>query len=86
MASGKLGPPEIGAITYMMSKKGYLGDDPHGPWRPHLMFFMPPQMRTADWGADSAGAPVSGSAAPGAPYTMFYVPVAKWSDGTPDGS
>src|SRR5580692_3977552 len=36
MAAGRYPPAEAGAITYMMSKEGYLGDGPHGPWRPHL--------------------------------------------------
>jgi hypothetical protein len=84
MAAGKLKVPMIGAITYMLSKDGYLGDGPHGPWHPHLMFFMPPSVKTADWGANLPGTRVLGSDADVDPYTMFYVPVPKWSDGTPD--
>ena len=83
VAAGDIHPPEIGALTYMMSKDGYLGDVPHGPWHPHLMFFMPP-MPTRDWGADLPGTQVFGSEAGVDPWTMFYVPVADWSDGTPD--
>ena len=83
VAAGDIHPPEIGALTYMMSKDGYLGDVPHGPWHPHLMFFMPP-MPTVDWGADLPGTQVFGSEAGVDPWTMFYVPVAMWSDGTPD--
>jgi hypothetical protein len=85
MAAGKIPTPEVGALTFMMAKHGYLGDGPHGPWHPHLMFFMPP-MPTADWGADLPGTHVFGSAAGVDPYTMFYVPVATWSDGTPDAN
>jgi hypothetical protein len=82
MAAGRYPPAEAGAITYMMSKEGYLGDGPHGPWRPHLMFYMPP-MPTADWGADLPGTGVYSTEAGIDPYTMFYIPVGAWSDGTP---
>lgn len=84
MTAGKIPAPEVGAITFMMSKDGYLGDGPHGPWRPHLMFYMPATVRTSDWGADLAGTHVLASEAGVDPYTIFYVPVATWSDGTPD--
>jgi hypothetical protein len=82
MAAGRYPPAEAGAITYMMSKEGYLGDGPHGPWRPHLMFYMPP-MPSAVWGADLPGTGVYSTEAGIDPYTMFYIPVGAWSDGTP---
>ncbi len=85
MAAGKFPPAARGSITYMMSKKGYLGDGPHGPWRPHLMFYMPPSVPLSDWGSGEMGTGVFGTAAGINPYTMFYIPVATWSDGTPDG-
>jgi hypothetical protein len=84
MAAGKLPTPAIGGISYMMSKQGYLGDGPHGPWRPHLMWYMPASVKTSDWGADLAGSRVYSTEAGIDPWTMFYVPVATWSDGTPD--
>jgi len=83
LKSGKIPKPELGTVSYMLSKEGYLGDDAGGPWHPHVMFYMPP-MKTADWGADLAGSPVMSTAAGADPWTMFYVPVAEWSDGTPD--
>jgi hypothetical protein len=83
MAAGRFRQPEIGTITFMMSKGGYLGDDAGGPWHPHLMFFMPP-IPTSDWGADLPGSRVYSTEAGIDPYTMFYVPVPAWSDGTPD--
>jgi len=76
--------PAIGAMCYMLSKGGYLGDDAGGPWRPHLMFFMP-RADSADWGANIAHSPVI---LPGTPWSdafvTFLVPVSRWSDGTPD--
>jgi hypothetical protein len=84
MAAGKLLAPAIGGMSYMMSKQGYLGDGPHGPWRPHLMWYMPASVKTSDWGADLAGSRIYSTEAGIDPWTMFYVPVATWSDGTPD--
>lgn len=71
---------EPGGMCYMMSKQAYLTDEgDHG--LAHLMFYAPP---TADWGADLPNSPVmlgiKGSAA--IPFTVFLVPVTKWSDGT----
>jgi hypothetical protein len=83
VAAGKIRAPETGSLTFMMSKDGYLGDDANGPWRPHPMFYMPP-MPTADWGADLPGTRVFAAEAGVDPYTIFYVPVAVWSDGSPD--
>ena len=83
IAAHTFAAPEIGTLTYMMAKDAYLGDRPHGHWHPHIMFYLP-RMSTADWGADLAHSPVMSSESAIEPYTIFYVPVAKWSDGTPD--
>lgn len=83
MAAGQIPKPAVGAMNYMLSKQGNLGDKAGGPWRPHVMFYMPP-MPTADWGANLAGTPVQATKAGIDPYTMFYIPVGQWSDGTPD--
>ena len=76
---------EPGAMSYMLSKQGYLSDeDSHGGhWHPHVMFFVPFTEAKA-WGADLPGSPVL--AAEDAPerLTIFMVPVAEWSDGTAD--
>jgi hypothetical protein len=80
----KLPPLEAGALTYMMSKQGYLNDQAHN-WVPHLMFYFP-RAAGANWGADRPGSPVmlnpqfqNSSEA----ISVIMVPVTDWSDGTP---
>ena len=73
---------EPGAMCYMLSKDGYLNDEV-GHWHPHLMFFVP-QTDDTTWGADLPGSPILASKDPEDRLTIFMVPVAKWSDGTPD--
>ena len=79
-----LPPLEAGAMTYMMSKQGYLNDQARN-WTPHLMFYFP-RASGANWGADLDGAPPmlnpqfqeSAEA-----MSVIMVPVSHWSDGTP---
>jgi len=75
---------EGGAMSYMMSKKAYLTDSGEHNLC-HLMIYAPLTER-ASWGADLAGSPIMFAGqfqgAP-EPITVFLVPVAKWSDGTP---
>jgi hypothetical protein len=73
---------EYGAMCYMLSKQGNLGDG-NGHWRPHLMFFIP-LTEPETWGSGSPGAQLLGVKDPEDRLTIFMVPVAKWSDGTPD--
>ena len=40
IARHALPPLESGAMTYMMSKQGYLNDEARS-WVPHLMFYFP---------------------------------------------
>jgi hypothetical protein len=75
--------PEAGVITYMLAKDAYHSDRVHGSWHPHLMFFAP-TTSSADWGANLPGSPVMGGGDGIEPYTIFFVLVAKWSDGSPD--
>jgi hypothetical protein len=77
----ELPAPEPGAMCYMLSKQQYL-DDRAGNWRPHLMFFVP-LTDSAAWGADLPGSPILGAADKLNRLTVFLVPVANWSDGTP---
>jgi len=81
VAAGAITPPEPGAMCYMMAKGGYL-NDVGGHWHPHLMFFTP-RAKPADWGAGLAGSPVQGGDSGLEPVSTYFVPVAKWSDGTP---
>jgi hypothetical protein len=71
---------ESGAMCYMMSKQGYLNDGA-GHWRPHLMFFVPPTAAAA-WGANLDGSPILALEDHLERYTLFLVPIGKWSDGT----
>jgi hypothetical protein len=83
IAKNELPMPEAGAMSYMLSKEGNLGDSV-GHWRPHLMFHVP--KKDASWGADLAGSPVLYNDqyrdVP-EPEIIFMVPVFHWSDGTP---
>ena len=81
--------PEAGAMSYMMSKRAHL-HDADGRWHPHVMFYLAKTVAAA-WGANLEGSPIfaDGSvifAQEGTPepVTTFFVPVTKWSDGTPD--
>jgi hypothetical protein len=76
--------PEPGAMSYMMSRAGYL-NDALGHHVPHLMFYFPLTDK-ASWGADLPDSPVTLNpqfqGGP-EPITEFVIPVGKWSDGTP---
>ena len=78
----ELPPIELGAMCYMLSKQGYLGD-PVGHWHPHLMFFIS-QTDPAAWGAGLEGSPILSFNDKWEALTVFLVPVRQWSDGTPD--
>lgn len=78
----ELPEPEPGAMCYMLSKQGYLGDG-NGHWHPHLMFFVP-HTDAATWGADLSGSPVISFNDAVERMTVFLIPVRHWSDGTAD--
>jgi hypothetical protein len=81
VAAKEIMPPEPGAMCYMMSKDGYLGDSAGGHWHPHLMFYFP-HLDAADWGAGFKGSPVLGGPLLAEPASLFMVPVTVWSDGS----
>ena len=74
-------PPEPGAFGLMLSKNGYL-NHAHGPWYPHVMFFVP-RDHAADWGPNLDNSPTL--SADRGPYlsTLVMIPVLTWSDGSP---
>src|SRR5579863_2571330 len=83
MTKNELPTPEAGAMSYMMSKEGHLGDAV-GHWCPHLMFHVPKADETS-WGADLEGSPVlynNENRDVPEPETIFMVPVFYWSDGS----
>ena len=80
LASNDFPVPESGAMSYMMSKDGYLGDAT-GHWHAHIMFHVP-KVPAASWGANFAGSPVVVDTRDTPGQTIFMVPVAHWSDGT----
>jgi hypothetical protein len=81
LARNELPSPEPGAMSFMMSKDGYLSDT-DGHWHSHLMFHVP-KVAGASWGANLPGSPVvlDDREFP-EPQTIFMVPVSHWSDGT----
>jgi hypothetical protein len=81
-ASHRFTEPETGALSFMLSKQGYLNDEAAGPWLPHVMFFVPPG-KAGSWGEGLDGSPVL-AAVGGAPEpTVLFIPVPHWSDGSP---
>lgn len=80
IAAKQLAGPEAGAMSFMLSKDGYIAAAA-GHWHPHVMFWGPPGPGS-DWGADVPGSPVVSAPSDLMPFTVFFVPVRKWSDGT----
>jgi hypothetical protein len=80
-ADGTFKTPEPGAFGFMLSKEGYL-NHAHGPWYPHIMFFIP-RDQVASWGSDVDNSPTL--SVDRGPYlsTIVMVPVLDWSDGSP---
>ncbi len=82
VASRRFTTPERGSLSFMLSKQGYLGDRASGPWLPHVMFFLP-HGETAAWAAGLEDSPILGT--DGSPFepTVLFIPVRRWSDGSP---
>lgn len=83
VARKELPAPELGAMSFMMSKGGYLSDSA-GHWHSHLMFYIP-GTDSSSWGANLPGSPVvvddEHRKIPEQLIT-FLVPVSHWSDGS----
>jgi hypothetical protein len=73
---------EPGAMCYMLSKQGYLGDQA-GHYHPHLMFWAE-RTKPESWGAGTPCSPIVGKEEIPGRLTIFIIPVGKWSDGTTD--
>src|SRR5580698_6907673 len=89
LAANKYVLPEAGAMSYMLSKQGNL-HDADGHWHPHLMFYLA-NTDAAAWGANLEGSPmladgtsIFGKEGSAEPITTFFLPVSRWSDGTPE--
>jgi hypothetical protein len=82
VAMGAYPMPAPGAMAFMMSKDQVLNDSAVHHWHPHLMFFIA-NAKDASWGANLEGSPVLTAPNSTDPFTTFFVPVGKWSDGTP---
>jgi hypothetical protein len=81
ISNGSFQVPAPGSFSFMLSKDGYVSDDA-GPWLPHVMFFIP-HGQASVWGAGQAGSPVLGKDGCALEPTVLFVPVRRWSDGTP---
>lgn len=77
-------PFEPGAMAYMLSKQSYLSDA-GGHWHPHIMFYVG-LADPAAWTDNQDHAPVLAAADREEHLTVIFVPVARWSDNTPDAS
>jgi len=82
VASHAFKSPEAGALSFMLSKDGYISDDSAGPWLPHVMFFLP-YGQAGDWAANKEGSPILGQLNGDFETTVLFVPVRSWSDGSP---
>ena len=82
IAANEFKSPEPGALSFMLSKNGYVSDDAAGPWLPHVMFFVP-HGQAAAWAAGVEGSPVIGKDGSDIEPTVLFVPVRRWSDGSP---
>ena len=80
LAKKELPALEPGAMCYMLSKEGYLGDKA-GHFHPHLMFWVE-RTKLESWGVGTPGSPILGAEEIPGRLTIFIVPVGKWSDGT----
>jgi len=82
----ELPTPQVGAMSYMMSKEQYLGDR-NLNWMPHVMIYTANTITANDWGANQPGSPVLEPPVrltdrERDPVITFLIPVSQWSDGS----
>ena len=80
IAGGALPAAKPGSVSYMLSKGTWFNPS-EGPWRPHLMFYVP-ETNPKTWGAGLPKSPMIGNEFPDEHLTIFLVPVPRWSDGS----
>jgi hypothetical protein len=80
-ASHRFATPAPASFSFMLSKEGYFADA-GGPWLPHVMPYVP-HGQAAEWGAGLPGSPVQGGEGSLYMPTVLYIPVRRWSDGSP---
>src|SRR5262249_25063047 len=81
IAKGELPTPEPGSMAYMMSKQGYLNAAIKVPSLPHVMVYVT-EMDPKALLSDGDDVPLAAQEDKVAPFTVIFVPVGKWSDGT----
>ena len=81
ISDGSFPVPAPGSFSFMLSKDGYVSDD-GGAWLPHVMFFVP-HGQAALYGAGREGSPVFGTDGCALEATVLFIPVRRWSDGSP---
>lgn len=85
LADHEISPPAPGSMAYMMSKDQFINEPSpaNGParWYPHVMFFVP-ATDGAPWGANFPGGPLYSATSDAEPFTIYFVVVPRWSDGT----
>jgi hypothetical protein len=81
ISNGSFTEPAPGSFSFMLSKDGYVSDD-GGAWLPHVMFFIP-HGQASVWGAGREGSPVLGKDGCALEPTVLFIPVRRWSDGSP---
>jgi hypothetical protein len=81
-ADHRLNEPLPGAFGFMLSKEGHLNHAHGGPWRPHMMLFVV-RDQTANWAPNLQNSPTYSSDRSFCLSSMVYIPVSKWSDGSP---
>jgi len=83
IAAHQFTDPEPGSLSFMLSKQGNLGDQAAGgPWAPHVMFFLK-HGEAATWAAGLQDSPILGKEGHVSEQTVLFIPVRRWSDGSP---
>jgi len=80
-ASHRFGMPLPVSFAFMLSKQGYLNNI-HTAWLPHVMPWIP-YGQEAQWGAGLPGSPILETLGNRYQPTTLYIPVRRWSDGSP---